>query len=50
MPPVLVAWDGVLPPLAALQASALHAELQLEDGGVRARSRRPTPCRSATTA
>jgi 4-alpha-glucanotransferase len=32
--PVLVAWDGALPPLAVSEGGPVHAELRLEDGGV----------------
>ena len=32
VPPVLVAWDGVLAPLAVHARGPVHAELQLEDG------------------
>ena len=34
LPPVLVAWDGALPPLAVSEGGPVHAELRLEDGGV----------------
>ena len=34
VPPVLVAWDGVLPPLPITQSGAVHAELRLADGTV----------------
>jgi 4-alpha-glucanotransferase len=34
VPPVLVAWDGNLPPIGLGRAGAVHAELRLEDGGV----------------
>src|ERR1041384_7710641 len=33
LPPVLVAWDGVLPPLSAGRGGPVHAELRLESGG-----------------
>ena len=33
LPPVLVAWDGVLPPLAAGKGGPVHAEMRLENGG-----------------
>jgi 4-alpha-glucanotransferase len=32
VPPVLVAWDGSLPPVAIAAPDATHAELRLEDG------------------
>ncbi|MGE5742473.1 MAG: 4-alpha-glucanotransferase, partial [Gemmatimonadota bacterium] len=34
VPPVLVAWDGVLPPLEIVADGPIHAELRLEDGAV----------------
>ncbi|MBI3983198.1 MAG: 4-alpha-glucanotransferase [Gemmatimonadetes bacterium] len=33
-PPVLVAWDGTLPPVAITEAGPVHAEMRLEDGDV----------------
>ncbi len=41
MPPVLVAWDGVLPSLAL--AHSADVQLQLEDGGVVPLETRPLP-------
>ncbi|MBI2616361.1 MAG: 4-alpha-glucanotransferase [Gemmatimonadetes bacterium] len=51
VPPVLVAWDGALPPLAISQDGPLHAELHLADGdvaplvmvGAELRATRPLP-------
>lgn len=43
VPPVLVAWDGVLPPLTPRSEGEVHAELQLEDGGVVPLETRPLP-------
>lgn len=34
VPPVLVAWDGILPPLEIVADGPIRAELRLEDGGV----------------
>ncbi|MDX2119561.1 MAG: 4-alpha-glucanotransferase [Gemmatimonadota bacterium] len=34
VPPVLVAWDGALPPLKVPSHGAVHAELRLEDNGL----------------
>jgi 4-alpha-glucanotransferase len=34
VPPVLVAWDGALPPLMIAAPGSVHAELHLEDGDV----------------
>jgi 4-alpha-glucanotransferase len=34
LPPVLVAWDGVLPPLTLPGSGPVDAELRLEDGGL----------------
>lgn len=34
VPPVLVAWDGALPPIALPVPGPVHVELQLEDGAV----------------
>src|SRR5215203_2662642 len=34
LPPVVVAWDGVLPPLTIATGQPLEAKLQLEDGSV----------------
>jgi len=34
LPSVVVAWDGVLPPLAILQRPRVHVELQLESGEI----------------
>jgi 4-alpha-glucanotransferase len=50
VPPVLVAWDGVLPPLV-ISAASVHAELHLENGdiallevsGGKLRATRPLP-------
>jgi 4-alpha-glucanotransferase len=36
LPPVLVAWDGVLPPVPQLHGAAARAELRGADGSVRA--------------
>jgi len=51
VPPVLVAWDGTLPPLAIRADGPVHAELRLEDGdaapleisGAELRTARPLP-------
>lgn len=44
VPPVLVAWDGTLPPLAISQDGSAHGELHLEDGNVvPLRATRPVP-------
>ncbi len=51
MPPVLVAWDGALPPLASAEGVPVRAEIYLEDGviapleisGGELRSARPLP-------
>jgi 4-alpha-glucanotransferase len=40
LPPVIVAWDGVLPRLAILEAGPVHAELALEEGDVAPLERR----------
>ncbi len=42
VPPVLVAWDGALPPLAISENGPVHAELHLADGSV-APLNRPLP-------
>jgi 4-alpha-glucanotransferase len=34
VPPVLVAWDGVLPPLPIAERGAVHTELRLADGNI----------------
>src|SRR5512142_1738772 len=34
VPPVLVAWDGILPPLEIVADGPVQAELRLEEGGV----------------
>ena len=34
LPPVLVAWDGVLPPVAFPEAGTVHAEVRCADGAV----------------
>ncbi len=51
VPPVIIAWDGILPPLAISEDGPVHAELQLEDGdvapletqGAELRATRPLP-------
>ncbi len=51
LPPVLVAWDGALPPLALSANGPVHAEVLLEDGdvapleirGAELRATRPLP-------
>jgi 4-alpha-glucanotransferase len=51
LPPVLIAWDGVLPPVAISDSGPVHAELQLADGdvaplpvaGAELRATRPLP-------
>ena len=34
LPPVIVAWDGTLPPIAFTAGGSVRAEIHLEDGGV----------------
>jgi 4-alpha-glucanotransferase len=43
VPRVLVAWDGILPPLTPWSGGEVRAELQLEDGGVVPLETRPLP-------
>lgn len=47
VPPVLVAWDGALPPVAVPDDVPVHAEMILEDGDVAPLERRGAELRSA---